>query len=276
MEDTSNIDMEATGGNVFNIDELLRITAVPSVPHLVPMTMTDLNSNPASPMSSVLNPLSPIYQQPHTPGQPQTPNQVPPTSDTCASLNTGQKTSPKKIKSLDTIVNELNIKKMKMGDSVIKELIEGVGENVKTFKYAGNYDQVTKIISQSKGGIILKYEHGALKVFRLCQCWVFVASYGSQVCKQKVPRSLSDSGPMPLEVFNFYTFVNRFQKNQVSSHVTTLRFGSPNCDYVEVRVTPMYGPQIKRNLAAKPEDNLDTISSITRSIDQMSMNTLDS
>ena len=28
---------------------------------------------------------------------------------------------------------------MKMKDSVIKELIEGVGENVKTFKYAGNH-----------------------------------------------------------------------------------------------------------------------------------------
>jgi len=160
-----------------------------------------------------------------------------------------------------------------MGDSVIKELIEGVGENVKTFKYAGNYDQVTKIISQSKGGIILKYEHGSLKVFRLCQCWVFVAKYGSQEYKQKVPRSLSGSGPKPLEVFNFYTFVNRLQNNQDSSHVTTFRFGSPNRDYVEVRVTPMYGPRIERNLAAKPEDNLEPISSITMSIDQMSMNT---
>ena len=30
---------------------------------------------------------------------------------------------------------------MKMKDSVIKELIEGVGENVKTFKYAGNHEK---------------------------------------------------------------------------------------------------------------------------------------
>jgi len=252
-------------------------------------------------------------QQLKTPGQPHNLKQVDPTSNTCANLNTSHKTSSKKIKSLKTIVNELNIKKEdlscfkvnviydKMGeihiyrldkglqinlnkkykfgikkvDEVMEELIEDVGNNVVTFKYAGNYDQVTKIISSSRGGIILKYERGSLKVFRLCQCRVFVASYGSQVF-QKVPRSTIDSGPMPLEVFNFYTFVNILQNNLVSSHVTTFRFGLPHWDYVEVRVTPMYAPKIERNFAANPEDSLDNMNSITRSIDQMSMNALDS
>ena len=79
------------------------------------------------------------------------------------------------------------------------------------------------MIASSKGGIILKYEHGSLKVFRLCQCEVFVAKYGSQDY-QKVERSSSDSGPIPMEVFNFYKFVSRFQNDQVSSHVTTFRF----------------------------------------------------
>jgi len=250
-------------------------------------------------------------QQLKTPGQPHNLKQVDPTSNTCANLNTSHKTSSKKIKSLKTIVNELNIKKEdlscfkvnviydKMGeihiyrldkglqinlnkkykfgikkvDEVMEELIEDVGNNVVTFKYAGNYDQVTKIISSSRGGIILKYERGSLKVFRLCQCRVFVAKYGSQVF-QKVPRSTIDSG-VDLQVFNFYTFVNRLQNNQVSSHVTTLRFGSSKRDYVEVRVTSMYGPQIKRNLVAKPEDNLESINSITMSIDKISMNALD-
>ena len=92
-----------------------------------------------------------------------------------------------------------------------------------SFVNAGNYNRVKEIISTSKGGIILKYERGSLKVFRLCQCRVFVAKYGSKDYK-KVERSSSDSGPLPLEAFSFYKFVSGYQKNELSSYLTNIRF----------------------------------------------------
>ena len=70
-------------------------TETPQVP--TPRTLTDQNSNPATPMNHMsprLNPTSPLYQpktplqQPNTPVQP--PNQVAPTSDTYASLNSSK------------------------------------------------------------------------------------------------------------------------------------------------------------------------------------------
>jgi len=296
MEETSNIDIKATEGNDFNMADFLQ-----STPVATPMTNTGNPTSPMSPMSSRLNPISPLHPVPPTP------KQVAPTSDqpSYTSLNNAnRRVSPKKLKSLNTVITELNIKKddlasfqvsviydkmlqnyhcqldkglqinldknynegIRRGDAVMKELIEDVGSNVKTFKYKGDYDRVTNIITSSKGGIILKLERGTLKVYRLCQCRVYVGSYGCQDY-QKVCRSSSETGPVPFEVFSFHKFVSGYQNSQLHSHVTTIRFGSPKHDYVEVRVTPMCGSLIERHLNTT-EESFDSIRSVTRSIDQ--------